>query len=244
MAQPFLSSAIDWPMMKMIGMGQVAGLELVLGFGDNDDVGTAREDVWTAGGVIVHPTSAIAASVVSTDADDTVLGAGGQTVTVTGLDADWNVVSEVVDMAGLTPAVTTQTFIRINGAVLSSAGATGWNEGDITVSLNSNVQRTVEAQEGASHDVHYSVPAGHTLYVVEASAWQAKDFSAETGIYTRGFEGPWVSLGHFNNYRTQVQIEAHAAPSVPAKGDIKFMSTSSGPGAACFVYWVGILRRV
>ena len=64
-------------------------------------------------------------------------GAGGDTGALTieifGLDANYNPISEVVILDGLTFVTTTKSYLRIFRGIIRSAGSTGWNIGIITV---------------------------------------------------------------------------------------------------------------
>ena len=150
-----------------VAKGQIAGHKAVNVFGRNDVVGTTLEDIWTPGGSRVWLTSPVTLEAISTDEDDTILGAGARTVLVEGLDSDFNEIREVIAMNGLTvSSATQQSFLRISRAVVTSTGTyAGANEGVITVRTSGVGATQAEIANGGqspgvSQQTHYTVPAG------------------------------------------------------------------------------------
>lgn len=71
-------------------------------FGINTDIGTSFETIYdNGGGIYTFPSAADTLDLVSTDNDDT-MG-----VQITGLDANWNPISETVTLTGTTEVSTT-----------------------------------------------------------------------------------------------------------------------------------------
>src|SRR6056297_2046883 len=141
-----------------ISRGLIGETEPLNIFGFNRTIGTTYETVFNGGGgVYQYPASAVQMDVVSSDAADT-----GQ-VRISGLDADYNRISEVVTLNGLTTVTTTQPFLRINGAALV---ATPNLTGNVTISNGGTTHGYIEAEVGVQQGCFYSVPAGHSLYIV------------------------------------------------------------------------------
>jgi hypothetical protein len=230
--RPLPHGTMQVPFAEMVAMGRVQYWRMIAKFGRNTSIGATQEDIWVAGGVIVYPSVAIVASVVSDDAADAIAGTGGRTVLVSGLDADYIEVSETVELAGLTPVATVQTFIRINTTQVILAGSSLENAGDITASLNGNVQTTIEATEGLNHDSHYHVPAGHTAYLLDAITWQGADSTAQVGFYyhTDGVDTARISPGNFLSYREPVSAIIGLNFEMLEKGDIKMTAANLGGG--------------
>ena len=83
-----------------ISRGLIGEVEPLNIFGFNRTIGTTYETVFNdGGGLYQYPSSAVQMSVVSSDAGDT---AG---VRISGLDANYNRISEVVTLTGTTPVV-------------------------------------------------------------------------------------------------------------------------------------------
>jgi len=128
-------------------------------FGFSRSVGTTFQTIWNDGGQYVHPSAAVQMSCVSTSASDTM------TIVISGLDANYETIAEIVQLNGTTPVTTTNLFYRINSATILS----GSNVGDITVSEGGTVYANIEATLGTTQACIYTVPADHSLYIFRIS---------------------------------------------------------------------------
>lgn len=128
-------------------------------FGFSRTVGTTFQTIWNDGGQYVHPSAAVQMSCVSTSASDTM------TIVISGLDANYETIAEIVQLNGTTPVTTTNSFYRINSATILS----GSNVGDITVSEGGTVYANIEATLGTTQACVYTVPADHSLYIFRIS---------------------------------------------------------------------------
>lgn len=72
-------------------------------------------------------------SVSSTNANDTAAGTGARTVLITGLDENYNDVTESIILNGLTGVNTTKQFIRVFKVRVTTAGSGATAAGDIYV---------------------------------------------------------------------------------------------------------------
>ncbi len=124
-------------------------------FGFNRTVGTAYETIWDDGGNYVYPSSAVAMSVVSSSASDTM------EVLINGLDANYDAISETVTLTGTSAVTTSATFFRINSAVILA----GSNVGDISISNGGTKYAFIGAEIGTTQSSVYTVPAGHSIYL-------------------------------------------------------------------------------
>lgn len=151
----------------MISAGFVAGYEAVVITGFNGDIDTgAMEDIWNQGGTLAWLSSAETMDLVSDDANDTSAGTGLQSVLVEGVDADYNEISEVVVMNGLTDVTTTSSFFYVKRLTGLGVGSNGKNIGNITATASTaaTVQAKIDAGDGISKNGFYIVPAGKTLF--------------------------------------------------------------------------------
>lgn len=154
-----------------ISRGRVPGLSIVHKFGRNPDIdsGTIPEDVWYTGGLFNWETSAAVVSVTSASANDDgdPVGTGAATLTIEGLDANWDEVSETITLNGVSAVTTTATMIRVNRAYITSVGTYhGSNDGDITGTINGNTAFTIEAGQGQTQVARYTVPNGKEAYLL------------------------------------------------------------------------------
>lgn len=142
-------------------------------FGFNSDVDDVTETVWAEGGLYSYLSSASVLKVSSSSANDTSAGTGARTVQLYGLDANYNEINETVTLSGQTAVNTTNEFFRINRMVIRSAGSGGENAGvvyagtgTITAGVPANKCATVAAGDNQTLMALWTVPAGHTAYLL------------------------------------------------------------------------------
>jgi len=157
------------PSFFEISSGKLVGVSKNNKSGRNGDIDTATvpEWIWENGGVYTgFPTgSAETLRIVSTDANDTAAGSGARTVTVFGLDEDYNRQTETLTLNGTTPATGALLFSRVHTAFVATSGNSNqaFNAGIITISHSSttaNVFLTIQAGRNQSNAAVYTVPAG------------------------------------------------------------------------------------
>lgn len=143
----------------------------------SDTFGT-EQTIWSSSTIWVPPTTAAAMTVVSTSASDAAAGTGARTVSIAGLDSDYNEISEIITLEGTTPVTTTKSYLRIQRMTVASAGSTQGNVGTITIS-NGNPQGSIEVGAGQSSSSIYTVPAKkvaylHTLHLSSSKSTDGK----------------------------------------------------------------------
>lgn len=140
-----------------IARGNVGGLTHINKFGRNPDCAQAASStavnigrsIWDGGiaGAVnwLEPTQARTHQIVSTSANDGAgTNAGARTVEILGLDENYALASEIITLNGTGDVPTTKTYTMIYRMIVRSAGATGWNEGTITATADTD--NTVTAQ--------------------------------------------------------------------------------------------------
>lgn len=175
--QNFYASGLTTdPGFLNISRGMLAGFRPVVRAGTNPDVDSgAPESVWDQGGLYVFPPGPLVMFVSSTSTADAAAGTGLQTLTVSGLDADYNPISEVVTLNGQTQVPTANAFLRVYGISGLSAGSGGVNVGDVycgTGSAVGGIPATIYSRMrpgfNLSAGVQYTIPAGFTGYLINA----------------------------------------------------------------------------
>ena len=142
-------------------------------FGYNALVGTSYIPLWENNTVYTYPTQPLTMTVTSNVADN------GVQVRIIGLDGDYNVITEVVTLA--VSVATTQQFFRINDVVTISGNAAN----DITVSNGGITYAKVRGGDGKNQASIYTVPAGHSLYLVRIDAFCATAAQNNRQIFFR-----------------------------------------------------------
>jgi hypothetical protein len=194
------------PFELQVSRNQIMGHNSVSIFGFNKDVDTAEVTVWPLPSVRPLPAAALNMSVSSTSTSDTSAGTGARTVLIQGLDANYNQISETVTLNGQTAVLTTQAFIRVNYAVVTTAGTSNSALGDIyigsgtvTAGVPAVVYQIIKFNYNASLTGSYTVPAGYTAYVSQGL------FSAGQPGGSAQVEGKLYVIGQ-NNIRTAIAI--------------------------------------
>jgi hypothetical protein len=129
------------------------------------------------------PGSALTMQLVSTVAGDTA------SITITGLDANYLIISETLVLNGTTNVPTTKQYFRVNNISVSSGSSTNpsgvitlSNGGLIYAQINAITVNTVAGSVGTSQMAVYTVPAGYTLYMSRFTAYSS--FNGNTANYT------------------------------------------------------------
>ena len=147
-----------------IAKGNKLGHSWVYKFGLNEDIDTSFETVWQNGGIYPTNTTAGVATVVSSTTTDTDGGVGANTVTIEGLDNDYNEISETVTMDGQNNVNTSKSFLKVNRAFVATGGSSE-QTGNITVTVDSNVLAYIGPDYKQTVQAHYTVPAGYTAFL-------------------------------------------------------------------------------
>lgn len=142
-------------------------------FGYNALVGTSYIPLWENNTVYTYPTQPLTMTVTSNVVDN------GVQVRIIGLDGDYNVITEVVTLA--VSVATTQQFFRINDVVTISGNAIN----DITISNGGITYAKVRGGDGKNQASIYTVPAGHSLYLVRIDAFCATAAQNNRQIFFR-----------------------------------------------------------
>ena len=195
---------------------------------------------------------------VSTSVNDTVAGTGGRYVFVTGLDINFNPITEVIVMNGTTPTTnSTQVFNAVNEMQVISAGTSHFNEGSIyctdavdTITSgvpDNTIYHGIHEEWSVSQTGIYTIRAGYTgMMTLYASTTNA---TVNNPNLTQGLirakdavGGSNVDLNLANLYldRGYGQFDLFNAPSIPEKSTF-YITTSrvsgGGGGVNSGVYW-------
>ena len=168
----------DTEFLIEVGKGNVPGHSLVQKFGFNDAVNGTLGPITTTGDYPT-PTTAQSLEILSSDADDNSSGLGGRSVTIEGLDANWDEQSETVSLNGTTPVALSNTFTRVFRMQLASSGVYSevgalTHQGTITLRVSGGGDTWAEialdsvtgAPMGQSEIGVYTIPAGKTGYLL------------------------------------------------------------------------------
>ena len=205
-------------------------------FGRSELVTTTESVIWDNGGNYVFLEAAETMDIVSSSADDDLVGIGAQTLLVAGLDVNYNELSEIIELDGLNTVVTTGEFLRVFRAVVITSGTNDpindANKGVITISgtTSTTTQAKIQINNGQTLMAVYTVPAGKTAHVtgISLSAGQGKQC-----LFKAKFRNGPSSTNAFSVKFTMDLYEAHFFGSltvplrVPEKTDIVITGQTS-----------------
>ena len=233
------------PYLYDIAEGNLVGHEAVRRFGHNDNVAAAWETVYNVSDLKTYLAAGERLQITSSDAadDGAPLGNGARTVTITGLDDNYTAISETVVMNGVANVLTDASFFRILCLTVTTAGATGYNEGVITASNNADaiVLEQIEIQKNASLCACYTVPAGYTLYVTQAMATEASTKGSQLGLWVRAFGGLWTMRRTVALLDSGIVLPMTVPMKLPEKTDLEIRAKAILAGAnvtAGFEGWI------
>ena len=221
-----------------VSRDKVRGAYHIIKFGENLDVDGSMETIWDGGGLYTYLTSAGVLTVTSTDGDDAAAGTGARTVTVEGLDANYNQVSETLTVGGGAGSV---EFFRVFRAFVATSGSSGTNEGTISIAQGATTLaqiRTVGTPSltglGQTFMSIYTVPAGYTGYIFD---WNVSTAKADGDVFLvkRGHNdnGTWRSQDVMHTNQNDVERTYKFPLKIEEKADIEVRALSPTNNMKC-----------
>ena len=212
-----------------VARGNIEGNSYVFFAGINEALGATYESVTPQGGLYPWPAAAAKMDVVSTDANDTAAGTGARTVYITGLDADYEIITETVTMDGLNPVETDASFLRINGFIVLTAGTGGTNAGDIDILNGADIIGRIEAGVNAMGQGVYTIPAGYTAFNTSQHYTSGKDDEIKAQAFADiGGTGIFLGFGTLMLYESILRFVPQNYFPIPEKSDIDIRAIKTG----------------
>jgi hypothetical protein len=226
------------PFYLEVQQGKIPGYSMVNKFGYNSSIGSgAFETIWETGDDYPWQSSAVTVDVVSDDTNDDVAGTGARTLRIQGLDGSYNFAEETVDMDGTTTVTTTQTFLRVFRMSVETAGTSGNNIGNISVTYTggSDVAATITAGNGQTLMCLYTIPAGYTGYLLSIDVSSGKDQEMKFKFIQRdnSVANAAFQTKQFLDVRGgQTTVIFNAISVIPEKSDIYISALASSTSSA------------
>ena len=105
----------------------------------------------------------------STDDDGSPAGIGARTLTLTGLDGSYDIVTETITLDGTTPVNTANSYFAVHRCFVATAGSSGTAVGTITGTQASATPATEVLRLvigfNQTQNAQYMVPRNYTAYV-------------------------------------------------------------------------------
>lgn len=127
------------------------------------------EDVWEQGGIRTIFTAAETLDIVSSSIADDFASTGAQLVQISGLDANYDLQSEVIVMDGTNAVTSVNSYIDVSRMRVVTAGSGQVNAGNITAtgSTTAAVHAKIPIGESITQQSHFTVPNGYTLFTID-----------------------------------------------------------------------------
>ena len=119
-------------------------------------------------------------------------GDADKVVTVVGLDASYNQISEDVTLTDASGNTTTQSFIRVYRAYMT----TGSNVGNVSIIRGATTVARINAGKSQTLMAVYTVPAGHSAYLLQGAASCQANADATGDMFIRYFGQESFRVGH------------------------------------------------
>ena len=162
------------PFYLQVARNQISFHKANFKFGFNSDIDDSLETVWAQGGLYSYLSSASVLKVSSSSTADTSAGTGARTLELSGLDTNYDEISETVTLNGQTAVNTTNEYLRINRMVVRSAGSGGQNAGviyagtgTVTTGVPANKYATIAIGDNQTVMALWTVPRGYTAYLLQ-----------------------------------------------------------------------------
>jgi len=198
-----------------VARGAISNSKIVHKFGANFDIDQATdpESVWTGGGLYPWASLSSAQTIycISTSGSDTAV------LSIEGLDANYNELTESVTLTGTSAVTTTNAFLRVFRMTYDAD-----NAGDITartVSASGTIVAQIDTGYAQTLMAVYTIPAGFTGYLVALDATIDGTKTCQVLMYHRLFGKPF-RIAHIAESDGHYRYEFVAPLTVPEKTDI------------------------
>lgn len=203
-----------------VGLGRRQGATTWNKFGYNEDIDTGTAEVIASfGGAFAQKlASGETLNIVSNSANDDSGSTGVNQLIVFGIDANWDLATEVVTMDGLTPVTTSTTFLGVNRMTIFSSGTANSNVGTITATASSsgNTMAEMPAGQGTTQQCIFYVPRNHQflatwLYMMAIKS-SGGGSNPEVGI--KAYVYSEVVQSQFEVYRDTIDLSVETTKTI------------------------------
>ena len=223
--------------LQMVAEGNVSGASVRNIFGWQGSTSTTFIPMWENATAYTYPGSALTMTVTSASASD-----DGGTVTIIGLDASYNIISEAVVANNATPPTTTAGFFRINDVIFSKTS--GANVGTVTVANGGTTYAKILAGVGRNQASIFTVPAGKSFYLYRIDAFSNDSVSAQTGLFRNyvQYHTGQIYIVARTTLQNNMNIQRRLPFKYNEKTDIQFQLRTGSGTHEMNVFGEGILK--
>lgn len=226
-----------------IAQGDVDNHFQVNAFGEGETGGATIYDVWR-GPTAIKPGPVYAGfrgSIVSTSANDTVAGSGIRKLRMQYLNTAGALLTEDIDLNGLTPVLTAATDIMFVECMHSIENGSygGTAAGNITISNGGTVMNLLPAGGNRCASAHRMAPLNKAMYITGWTASSAALTSAKrtllhlrsTSLESGLFAGTFLSRSTIVCLDDTLYIPFPIPLRVPSLAEVKITANTAGASA-------------
>ena len=203
-------------------------------FGTRTAVAAGTQSTVWEGATALYPYLANAEQlkIASSSANDTAAGTGARTLTILGLDANFDEITETIDMAGLAVVTTVNSYKRIFRAFVATCGTLYANAGNITVTNNAGTvqQLYIPVGDGQTLMTTWTVPKGRKLYLTQITKSTDSNKGARVSLFTRYNDGgilyPWRIRYRDYIFSGNDVVRLNIPLDIPEKTDVEIRVTT------------------
>ena len=249
--------SVSAPLLE-VSLENVTGYKSIVIEGDNDDVDSGTEDIWSEGGDLVYLAAAETMNMASDDANDTSAGTGARTVRIKGIDAAYLEIEEDVILNGVANVLTSNSYLRVFSIEVLTAGSGLENAGIITATSSSaaTVQCTVSAGIGISKNSQFTIPAGKKFVIISAEMNATKTAAGLTPNVSidamarkvgASPDAPWLTLVRRKidtEVIDQLLVLQTVGSVIDEKSDLRFRTTTDQDNTQVRIrYYGGLVNK-
>jgi hypothetical protein len=217
------------PFALQTARNQITGHSVLNIFGYQSSVTTTSIPVWENASTYTYPTSALTMTYASTSSETL-------TMTVTGLNASYAIVTDTVTFtAGTSGTATNGTqFFRINSMIVTSTATLGGtNVGTITAKNGGTTYAQINAGVGKTQMAIYTVPAGYSFYLNRIDVFASNPYTSANNLtFINWQQNPSTNVAFTvaqSPFISILDIHREYPLAYTEKTDIQFrVNTSSG----------------
>ena len=176
------------------------------GYNPDADSGTI-ETVWSPGGIFQRITTPTTLDISSTSANDlTSTGTGAQSIIIYGVNENFEAITEVIQMNGLTNVTTTNLYCGVNRMAVYLVGTSEENVGTISAYVSGGggtLQAQMPLGEGSTQQAIFFVQENHTMLLdfLFINVTRISGGGAQPTITIRGWVQSLVSGAKYEVFR-------------------------------------------
>lgn len=215
------------PFELQISRGQIPGHYRLHKFGFNPLINDLEETIWDVGGIYAYPSSAVKMTATSTDSSND----DGVQVTIQGLDANYNQLSETVTLDGTGVGETSGFFLRVFRAFIEGSQEPS---GTINITNASTTYARITLGENQTLMSVWTVPAGFTAFLYQKDVTCFTDANDKYGtmrFITRKPGGVFRTQDKYSVHTGHTELAYTTPIPIPEKTDIEARAIGSSSNA-------------